>query len=224
MIELLKDIYGFFYKNIREISIITLVIELPYILIANIYNFTELNSSPSFWFVVILAGAVLVVQPFALGTQIVLYSNILNGVEFNLKECISKSWAHFPKLIVATFIYGMITFLGLIAFIIPGIIFASRCSMYGFLIVYEGYNPVSALKRSADLTNKMTWQIANPLFFILLIIGISQIIVDSFIKTIGLYNFFSVLLLDIVFSIISWMSLILVFRFYCLLQNKNDMM
>lgn len=79
MIELIKDVFHFFNKNIRSITLLTLIIETPYILIDNIKEFTELSPLVSFWAILILVGAAIVVHPFSMGAQIVLYSNIVNG-------------------------------------------------------------------------------------------------------------------------------------------------
>jgi hypothetical protein len=218
LIEPIKDAYDFFYRNIRPITFLTLVIDTPYILVANIYNFTDPDPSSSSWATLIFLAASLVVNSLAMGAQAVLYSKIINGEVINLKECILKSRAHLLKLIIASLIFAVITIIGFFAFIIPGIIIAVRCSLFGFLIINEGYDPISSLKRSARLTKEYALQMAGPLILFSLFIGIAQLSIIYTLKKIGLDNFFFTSLFDILLSIISWINLVLMFRFYCLLK------
>ena len=218
MIEPIKDTFEFFYKNIRPITILTLVIEAPFILIANIYNSADPEPFLSSWITLIFLTASLAVNSLAMGAQVVLYSNIINGENISLKECILKSRAHLLKLIIASLIFAVITIIGFFVFIIPGIIIAIRCSLFGFLIINEGYDPISSLKRSVLLTKEYAWQMAGPLILFSLFIGIAQLSIIFTLKMIGMDNFFFSSLFDILLSIISWINLVLIFRFYCLIK------
>ena len=166
MIELFKDILQFFKKNIRAISILTLAIEFPFILIQNIHYFSSNSSEFSNNISSIFFMATLVIYPFSTGAQISLYSMILKAPKIDLKKCISDSLKNLLNLIVASLIYLSFTFLGLLAFIIPGIIVGVRLSFYGFFIVLDDLKPAEALKKSAQATKEYTWLMAGSLFVI----------------------------------------------------------
>ncbi len=108
MFRLLNDTITFFRKNIFPISILTLFIEFPYILIINFRYFTEL-----------------------------------------------------PPII-------------------------SSC--YCFLIVYDNYPAVDALKESYRITEGCTWQIANPFLLIGIPIAAASVLIQEFLISVGLYN------------------------------------
>ena len=95
-----------------------------------------------------------------------------------------------------------------------------RLSFYCFFIVLDDLTPLDALKKSAQVTKGYTWQIANVLIVVgFLLIG-SLFLIQMFLNQIGQYNLYLATVVDSLFSILGWLSLIVVFRFYCLYQEK----
>lgn len=72
----------------------------------------------------------------------------------------------------ATVIAGIMVVLGLIVFIVPGVIIAMRLSQTGFLIVEWRMSGVAALKKSWEITRGHTLQ----LFFLTLVICVLNIL------------------------------------------------
>lgn len=218
---LLKDVIIFFRNNIRPICLLTLSIELPYILVQNFEYFTELPAGISFLLSVIVLAAIFLIYPLSTGAQISLYYKIINGANLDLMQCISESKKYLPQLVIGTIIYLLLTLLGLIVFIIPGIVIGVRLSFYCFLIVYENYQALDALRESYQITKGYTWQIAGPLLVLSIPIVVTNILIQEFFIKIELYNIFSGTILDVFFSIFGWLGLILLFRFYCLYKDKG---
>jgi hypothetical protein len=219
---LFKDIFQFFKKNIWPISILTMAIEFPFILVQNIHYFSRpaaevADNASSIFFL-----ATLFIYPFSTGAQITLYSMILKGAQIDLKKCIYTSLQNLLSLIVASLIYLSFTFLGLLAFIIPGVIIGVRLSFYGFFIVLDGLKPFDALKQSVQATKEYTWLMAGSLFIIGTLLILPLFLIQQALDQLGLYNLFSATLLDSVFAILGWLSLILVFRFFCLYKDKAE--
>jgi hypothetical protein len=219
LLVLFKDIFQFFKKNLWPISILTLAIEFPYILIQNIHYFS--NRSPEFHNPVgfVLFMATFIIYPLSTGAQISLYAMIIRGVETDLKKCFSDSRKHFFNLVVGSVIYIFFTVLGLLAFIVPGIIIAVRLSFYCFFIVIDDLKPVDALKKSARATKEYAWPLANALITVGILLVVSLLLIQLGLNQIGLYNLYSSILFDSLFSILGWLSLIVVFRFYCLYKD-----
>lgn len=220
MLELFKDIFQFFRKNLRPISILTLAIEFPYILIQNIHYFSNTSSEFSDSFGLILFIATFIIYPLSTGAQISLYAMIIRGVEIDLKKCFADSRKHFFNLIIGSLIYIFFTLLGLMVFIVPGIIIAVRLSFYCFFIVLDGLKPVDALKKSARATKEYAWPLTNALIVVGILLVVSLLCIQLALNQIGLYNLYSSTLFDSLFSILGWLSLIVVFRFYCLYKDK----
>ena len=220
MLELLKDVFQFFKKNIGPISILTLAIEFPYILIQNIHYFSHTSSEFSNNVGLILLLVTLIIYPLSTGAQISLYAMIIRGTRIDLKKCVSHSSKHLFNLMVGSLIYIFFTFLGLLAFIVPGIIIAVRLSFYCFFIVLDDLTPIDALKKSAQVTKGYTWQIANALIVVGFLLVAALLLIQMFLNQIGQYNLYFATAVDSLFSILGWLSLILVFRFYCLYQEN----
>jgi membrane-anchored glycerophosphoryl diester phosphodiesterase (GDPDase) len=110
--------------------------------------------------------------------------------------------------------------MGLLLFIVPGIIIAVRLSFYCFFIVLDDLKPVDALKKSAQVTKEYSWRLANAVIIIGSLLIVSLLLTQLFLHQIGLYNLYFGTLVDSLFSILGWLSLILVFRFYCLYKEK----
>jgi hypothetical protein len=220
LLELLKDIFQFFRKNIWPISILTLAIEFPYILVQNIHYFSDTSSEFSNTVGLILLMATLIIYPLSTGAQISLYAMIIRGTQIDLKKCVSRSRKHLFNLMVGSLIYIFLTFLGLLLFIVPGIIIAVRLSFYCFFIVLDDLRPVDALKKSAQVTKEYSWRLANSVIIVGIFLVVSLLLAQLFLNQIGLYNLYFGTLIDSLFSILGWLSLILVFRFYCLYKEK----
>jgi hypothetical protein len=220
LLEVLKDIFQFFKKNIWPISILTLAIEFPYILIQNIHYFSNTSSEFYNTFGLIFLMATLIIYPLSTGAQISLYAMIIRGTQIDLKKCVSRSWKHLFNLLIGSLIYIFFTFMGLLLFIVPGIIIAVRLSFYCFFIVLDDLKPVDALKKSAQVTKEYSWRLANAVIIIGSLLIVSLLLTQLFLHQIGLYNLYFGTLVDSLFSILGWLSLILVFRFYCLYKEK----
>lgn len=72
--------------------------------------------------------------------------------------------------IAGSILYGLIVVLGFILFIIPGIYFAIKYQFYSYLIIDKGFGPVAALKKSAEMTKGVKW---NLFIFGLVLFGIN---------------------------------------------------
>jgi hypothetical protein len=220
LLELFKDIFQFFKKNLWPISILTLAIEFPYILIQNIHYFSNTSSEFSNHVGLILFMATFIIYPLSTGAQISLYATIIGGSEIDLKKCFADSRKHFFNLVVGSVIYIFFTLLGLLVFIVPGIIIAVRLSFYCFFIVLDDLKPVDALKKSARVTKEFAWPLASALITVGILLVFFLLFIQLALNQVGLYNLYSSTLFDSLFSILGWLSLIVVFRFYCLHKEK----
>ena len=223
MLILLKEIVNFFIKNLLPISFLTLSIEIPYILILNFKYFTELPQVISSGLSIILFVASFIIYPLATGAQSFLYYQIINGSELDIIKCIIGSKKYLVNLVIGSFVYLILTLLGLIAFIIPGIIIGVRLSFYCFLIIFEDYPPLDALKESYRITAGSTWQIANPSIILGIPIVAASILIQELLIEMDLYNIFFGIIIDSAFAIFGWLNLILFFRFYCIYKNEGKL-
>jgi uncharacterized membrane protein len=76
------------------------------------------------------------------------------------------------KYFIGTTVQGIITLIGFILLIIPGIIFSIRLQYVSYLIVDKDLGPVEAIKTSWNITRGNTWN----LFFFGILIGLINIL------------------------------------------------
>lgn len=98
------------------------------------------------------------------------YSDLYNGLPL------------FFKYLLASILYGLIVAAGLILLVVPGIMWAVRFGLFGFLVVDQGAGPVEALLRSSALTQGARW---NLFVFGLMLFGI--VVLGALALVVGLF-------------------------------------
>lgn len=87
------------------------------------------------------------------------------------------------NFILASLIRGVITFIGFILLIIPGIIFSIRLQYVPYLIVDKNLPPVEAIKKSWKMTKGNTWNLFffGILLFLVNVLGAILLLVGLFV-------------------------------------------
>ncbi len=83
-----------------------------------------------------------------------------------VSEVISFSGSLFFKFLKGYFLYALIVFAGFLLLIVPGIIWGIKYQYIVYFIVDEEVGPIEALKKSAEITDGVKWQLFG--FFFLL--------------------------------------------------------
>jgi uncharacterized membrane protein len=97
----------------------------------------------------------------------------------------SDLWTGYPlffKYLIGSILYGLIVLGGLILLIVPGIIWAIKYSMFGYLIIDREMPPVEALKKSGQITkgSKGNLFLLGLLFLGIVILGALACVVGLF--------------------------------------------
>ena len=74
-------------------------------------------------------------------------------------EDLWSGYTFFLDYLVGSLLYGLIVLGGLILLIVPGIIWAIKYSMFGYLIIDKDMKPVESLKKSGEITMGYKWQL-----------------------------------------------------------------
>lgn len=84
-----------------------------------------------------------------------------------------SSWKLTFKLLLSSIIYIIIVFLGLVLFIVPGIIWLIKFQFFGFYII-EGAGPLEAIEKSGNLTKGAIWNlfVLGVILTLMIVIGI----------------------------------------------------
>ncbi len=169
---------------------------IPVVLIAGLVNFSprvgpQVNWVPGQVFdqamiPTMLIGIILEVAYWILELiigmgMIVIALKFVDGKKAQLGDLITTK----PLLnyALASILYGLITILGFILLIIPGIIFTTRLQFYSYLIVEKNMKPIEALKKSWQITKSNTWQLFlfGILLGLIILAGALALVVGLFI-------------------------------------------
>lgn len=106
---------------------------------------------------------------------------LVDGERINTDDFL-KGHGDFLSYLLASVLYGLIVGAGMILLIVPGIYWAVRYWAYGYALVDEHFDPVTALKRSTVLTQGVKGEI---FWFGLAVIGVN--IVGALALGVGLF-------------------------------------
>ncbi len=98
----------------------------------------------------------------------------VQGDKITFKQFFSRFSKFFP-FVIAMILYAIIVFVGLILFIVPGIIWAIKFSMYPFMVLDKGANGWDALKLSSQATHGVKWDLLG-LYAILILISLAGLL------------------------------------------------
>ncbi len=76
----------------------------------------------------------------------------------DIKSLVSGALRKFPKFLISTFMQGAVSFLGLIALVIPGVYYGSSLMFFNFFVLQGNSTVYSAFKNSRDLAKNMRLQ------------------------------------------------------------------
>lgn len=173
------------------------------------------------WIQFIKIVFIFIVTPFSLGAQSEFYSQIINGLPFNLKKCLYTSKRSFFPMFFASFYFLTLFFGGLLLFILPGIIIGSRLSFFPFFIIFEKYSPISALKKSYFATKNIVFEIALPLILFNTMVIIPWFVILSSTQNPGISKYVIAVTTELGFSILGWINLIVPFRAYAIYRKNR---
>lgn len=95
---------------------------------------------------------------FAAYVTVRLSLTVARGGKAHWKDVFSVDWAQFGWYVLAGVLTGVISGVGLVLFIIPGIFLLVRLALSNFAVIDEGLLPIDSIKRSWALTRGRFWQ------------------------------------------------------------------
>lgn len=98
----------------------------------------------------------------------------IDNQQANLTDLFS-SWNNYLLVIkywLSSVIFGLIVFLGILLFLVPGIIWAIKLQYYSFLIVEKKMGPIEAFRLSWQITKGNKWQ----LFLLGILLGLINLL------------------------------------------------
>jgi hypothetical protein len=125
-------------------------------------------------------------------------SEICVGIEPNFKRSYQRAFARPGKVFGAYFLALVIVLLGLVALVIPGIVFSLWYLFVGPVAVLEGLGGRAALRRSRELGKGYYWRNFGVFFVSLLIITVLAGVFNGIVGLVGVYAEIDISLINFV--------------------------
>jgi hypothetical protein len=218
----LGESFIFFRAYARDIVSFLLYATFPVIIIENFLSYyaAVYDFSPQIKSLPILIH--FLYQPIYTGGLIFMISRLLAGESWSVKESLLVGLACWLPLLVVNVISSALIILGLIAFIVPGLVIFARLSLAEFNVVLERLSPIEALLRSNRIAGKFTWQIIGSVFLLSAVLIGAKLLINIIIATLSLRHIVVFMISELAI-IILWSSLtILLFRYYDLATKASQ--
>jgi len=148
-----------FRDSIIPLLIINLMLQVPYGILVYfaLIGIVESGGSPLWMGILTLLG-VFLIQPLALGATTKLIADRYLGNNTGIGHAIQSTLRVLPGLFGAVFVAGLLTGLGFLLLIIPGLILMVRFAVVAPSVIVERRGGFTALKRSSNLSKGLGWQ------------------------------------------------------------------
>lgn len=171
MIATFSDAFRLLVRHFGTLAAIVLTVELPGNLARNYVEYYVDGMDELFifklsmWIEVIFA-------PIYIGALVYALFQIKSGRTVSYKEAMAVGFRKWGVLFAARFVAQLLIGLGLIAFVIPGVMLLVRYVLLDAAVVIEGEGVSGSIARSAQLTAGRRWQMFGTavLFFFLFLV------------------------------------------------------
>ncbi len=224
MLKRLFETLAFFKAFFREIVWFLVPVTFPIILLETMVASRVMETEAPgliFW---LPFGINFLFRPLYTGGLIWLISGLAAGEERSFWECLSTGFRFWIDLLAVYIISTMIVFTGLLALIIPGLIFFARLSLAEFGVVLEKMNPVQALLRSNKRVRGFTAEIISYTIILTFLLVGTDIIFSYVLSVFSMQGLAARMFSSMVFMVLSSTLTIMFYRFYDLALKKEEEM
>ncbi|MCF8062665.1 MAG: hypothetical protein K9M82_09130 [Deltaproteobacteria bacterium] len=222
MFRRLFETFAFFKTFILDIARFLVPVTLPIVLLETFvaYRVVEMEAAGLIHWLPF--GINFLFRPVYTAGLIWLISGLAAGEERSFGECLAVGFRCWMDLLGVYIISTVIIFAGLLALVVPGLIFFARLALAEFCVVLEGMNPRDALVKSNRLARGFTGEIIGcTVVLSFLLIGV-DIISSYMLARFSLQGLGTGVIVSMVFMVLSATLTILFYRFYDLSIKKQE--
>jgi len=152
--EVIGRSFSVWFGNFAPFSIVTLIVNLPVFALVALAPVEERSVMDALANLVSAFANLVVTGALTFGVL-----QTLNGAPVPLGTLLKKGFAKVGSVLLVSFGYGLIVFLGILLLVVPGVI--AMCALYVAIpaVVVEDVGPGEALGRSRALTKGSRWGI-----------------------------------------------------------------
>ena len=222
MFRRLFETLAFFKTFILDIARFLVPVTLPIVLLETWVAFRAMETEAAGLIHWVPFGINFLFRPVYTAGLIWLISGLAAGEERSIRACLGVGFRCWADLLGVYLISTVVIFAGLLALVVPGLIFFARLALAEFCVVLEGMNPREALLKSNGRARGFTGEIlACTVVLSFLLIGV-DIISSYALARLSLQGFGAAVITSMVFMVLSATLTVLFYRFYDLSIKKQE--
>ncbi len=218
----LRQSLFFFRQHLATI----LQIQLPFLLLINLATLwieasstAEAPASGNSLALLMLLNLTLL--PLYWGATIFYFASVVADQPIGVGQALKLSLSRWRPLLLTYLGVALLTFGGLMLFIIPGIYLTIRLSFADYNCVLQKLSPQDAIRQSWSDTKAHFNTLIIGLGILFTTLMGSEFLLEMLLKNAGLLDPFSNMLINILFGLLACLYNIFGFRIYCIQQAKQ---
>ncbi len=164
--------------------------------------------------------------------HVIFYPLYMAALVFFIADCLNKKqrpWLQYYQVALSRWfsmfllivITGLLSALGFMALVLPGVLIACKLAFANFHCLLEGQGVFQSLGSSWKKTSEHFWTLFQGYALILLVMLVGPQLMANLLTSTGLDGFLAQSVMSIIWSVIAIFTLIFSFRVYCLQFNPE---
>lgn len=219
--QALKDTWNFFRGHISWICWILLPVVVPVRIfeIITSWYFDDENTFTATDWVPMLAE--LLVYPVYQGALVFFLLSTVRSERWSLQAYYTMALRYWPQLLLLYILVGIASVLGILLFIIPGVIVACRVAFAEFFCLFEGCSAQVSFSKSWESTKPVFWLLLQGLLVIYLPAWVLFFSIEYVIGFLDLWNPVLSVVLSCFYTVV--LSLMTIFAFRVFTADEERM-
>ena len=220
--QCLTESLYFFKNNVLALSAIILPIAIPVEIFSALYNHFLITDDSSYWLIALPYGVMLLAYPLYAVGVIYYMAAAINGEAMNTKTAWAWGFKFWVPYLLLTILVTTVVVLGIIAFIIPGLILAVRYAFCEFELLFNNRQPLDAIKTSWANTQKYFWPLFGGYFILATFLIAPLFVIGPMLEGEGLVNNVLGTGLNIVSTVLEMLFTIFAYRVYVIAKESES--
>jgi len=219
VIPYIKDSFNFLKNNLIGIALVL----LPFIVLFQGISLVlaQVSDDEKNNYILNILAIGLLVSPFYQASLVLYMKSIVNGEYWSPMQCYIGALKYWLPLISLYILMGLAVFAGLMLLIVPGLVLIVRLTFAEFICVLDGKRSQEAFVSSIKETEPYQWLLFKGLLLLFVLVRLPAMVVVELFDKWQISNIVLSTLGGAVYTIISTVFTIFLFRVYTLHKSQG---
>ncbi len=218
---LFSDSCIFFRKHFAMIAAIILPIIIPFELFAAAYQYLVMGDEFVLAEELFLLATGLAIYPVYAGGLVLFIASVLRREPIDVRTAWRLALANWGRYLLVTILVGTAVMFGFALLVLPGIFLAARLAFSELELLLGGYDPLSAIRQSWQLTREHMWLLAGGFVLITAVLYAPLFLVELLFEPASPAYWLAGSVLNVLVSLFGALYTIFAFRIYDLVKPQQ---